>query len=85
MFVSRLFRLVFGFVIVATDSIVWFLVRASQNIGRLDHKTKFSCQYSNNVFNTLGAGFIENIYHKAMLIDLNKLNLIFILSLGRPL
>ena len=29
---------------------------------------------ANNVFNTLGAGFIENIYHKAMLIDLNKLN-----------
>ena len=29
---------------------------------------------ANDVFINLGTGFIENIYHKAMLIDLNRLN-----------
>ena len=28
---------------------------------------------ASNVFNMLGSGFIENIYHKAMLIDLSKI------------
>ena len=27
---------------------------------------------ANNVFNTLGKGFVESIYHKAMLVDLHK-------------
>ena len=30
--------------------------------------------YSNNILNTIGLGFIENIYHKALLVDLYKNN-----------